>query len=203
MGKIGFGFATVALLFVGCQTITEKLPTGSTQPGNKVLTIAIPAIPGATPAPTPRPTPGPTPTPTPSPSPTPGAGACGAPEPGEVSRMNVKIHIRGANRYTLDSTPLVGPDGAYCRAIGFTDGRLFCPVRTEGSPDREACEEYVVGYADDTKRPGPTWTLNGALCNPKDCENHEDNQYLLYAYSGGRYEACAKNGVCGSVDVDR
>jgi hypothetical protein len=122
-----------------------------------------------------------------------------------VSRVNAKIHIRGPNRWTLDSTPLVGPDGDYCRKIGFTDGRLFCAVRTEGSPDRIACETYAVGKAKDTGRPGPTWYRDGRLCTgePSGCENHEDNQYLLYVYKGGLYKACTRSGVCGEVQADR
>ena len=108
--------------------------------------------------------------------------------------MNAKIHIRGPNRWTLDSTPLVGPDAEYCRKIGFTDGRSFCPVRTEGAPDRVACEEYAVGHAKDTGRPGPTWYRNGELCTGNDdCENHPDNQYLLWAYGSGPYKACTED----------
>jgi hypothetical protein len=119
--------------------------------------------------------------------------------------MNTKIHIRGANRWTLDTTPLVGPDGDYCRKIGYTDGRIFCPVRTEGARDRLACETYVVGRAKDTGRPGPTWYRDGHLCTgvASGCENHEDNQFLLYVYAGGLYQPCASNGVCGQVQADR
>ncbi len=210
MSKLGFGFAAAAVLLVGCHTITEELPTQATKttsPG--LLTIPIPAIPSATPAPTPKPTPAPTPTPTatptpaPSPTPTPVAGQCGQPVPPPVTQMGAKIHIKGPNMYTLDSTPLVGPDSAYCRQIGFTDGRSYCPVRAEGSPDRSACEEYAIGHAEDTGRPGPTWFFNGQLCNGKDCDNHPDNQYLLFAYSSGRYQPCTKDGVCGTVDVVR
>jgi hypothetical protein len=119
--------------------------------------------------------------------------------------MNTKIHIPGPNQYTLDTTPLVGPDKAYCLKIGFTDGRSMCPVRTEGSPDRSACEAYAIGSAEDTGRPGPTWYRNGKLCtgNTGDCDNHPDNQYLLFAWGSGYYEACTKDDVCGGVQVDR
>jgi len=118
--------------------------------------------------------------------------------------INVKVHIRGPNFWTLDSTPIVH-DREYCAKIGFTDGRVDCPVRQEGAPDRVACETYSVGVAADTGRPGPTWTRNGAYCTgePSDCENHEDNQYLLWAKGSGLYKACSKDGVCGSVQVDR
>ena len=106
---------------------------------------------------------------------------------------------------TLDTTPLVGPDAAYCKKIGFTDGRSYCPVRTEGSADRAACETYAIGKAKDTGRPGPTWYRNGKLCTGQstDCENHPDNQYLLWAFGDGLYEACTKDDVCGSEQVDR
>src|SRR5574340_917553 len=132
----------IAALLAGCHTITEELPTQPTKgPSRTVLTIPIPTIPGATPAPTPKPSPTPTPSPTatpgPTPTPTPTAGKCGAPLP-NVSRMNVKVHMRGPTRDTLDSTPIVGPDIDYCRQIGFDDGRSFCPVRPEGAPDRAA-----------------------------------------------------------------
>jgi len=218
--KVFGSVLTGAALLVGCHTITEELPTRpSEQPSSGVLTVTIPAIPlsnpkttptpATTPTPTPTatptpeasPSPAPEPTPTPEPDP-PDASGCGKPQPPDVSRMKAKIHLRGPRGYTLDSTPLVGPDGSYCAKIGFTDGRVYCPVRAEGAPDREACEAKVVGRAEDTGRAGPTWTRNGQLCKGDDCENHPDNQYLLIAYKPGMYEACAKNGVCGSVEVD-
>jgi hypothetical protein len=209
MNKAAYGFTVAALVLLGCHTITEELPTKPTKTtkagGTGVLTIPIPAIPGATPAPKPKPTPAPTATPTPAPTPTPAtgtSGTCGQPLP-VVTRMNGKIHIKGPNHYTLDSTPITGPDANYCRQIGFTDGRQFCPVRTEGSPDRRACEEYAIGYAEDTKRPGPTWYINGQLCDGVKCENHEDNQYLLYAIASGNYQACTKDDICVTIEVVR
>jgi hypothetical protein len=119
--------------------------------------------------------------------------------------MDAKVHIRGANAVTLDATPLVGPDAQYCKTIGFTDGRLFCAVRPEGNPQRSACELYAVGRAKDTRRAGPTWSLDGQFCvgSASGCENHPDNQYLLLAYRSGSYRACAENDVCGEVTVER
>lgn len=215
MNRIAYGMPAAAFLLIGCHTITEQSPTQptsptTTNPGSGILTVSIPAIPTSTPTPkpttpTPAPsaTPGPSPTPSPTPAP-PDASGCGNPLPPAISRMNVKVHIRGPNKWTLDSTPLVH-DGAYCAKVGFTDGRLDCPVRPEGAPDRVACETYAVGRAQDTGRPGPTWTRNGHLCTGAsgDCDNHEDNQYLLYAYGGGVYEACTEDDVCGNVVVDR
>ena len=132
------------------------------------------------------------------------ADGCGAPLPPAVSKVKIKIHLRGPNKYTLDSTPLVG-GSAYCKKIGFTDGRTKCPVRPEGHPERIACETYAVGRAQDTGRTGPTWTRNSSYCTDSNsgCENHPDNQYLLWAYEAGFYEACVKSGTCGSVEVDR
>jgi hypothetical protein len=213
MRTLACGLAT-ALVLVGCHSIKEELPTEPTQTptSSPVLTVAIPKITMDTPTPSPTPgaspkpspTPSPTPEPSPTPTPTPTAGKCGNPLPPAVTRMNTKIHLRGPSRYTLDTTPLVGPDVAYCKKIGFPD-RSICPVRPEGSADREACEAYAIGKAKDTGRPGPTWYRNGKLCTAKstDCENHPDNQYLLWAYGGGNYEACTKDDVCGGVQVDR
>jgi hypothetical protein len=209
MHKTGYGLIAAALVLAGCHTITEELPTQPTKTkvGTGTLTIPIPAIPGATPTPTPKPTPTPAPAPapeaTPTPTPAPGQnGTCGQPLP-VVTQMAGKVHIRGANMWTLDSTPLTGPDATYCRQVGFTDGRSYCPVRAEGTADRRACEEYAVGLADDTKRPGPTWYINGKLCDGTKCMNHEDNQYLLYAIAGGTYTACTKDDICVNVEVDR
>lgn len=162
-------------------------------------------------APAPQPTPTPTPGALPDdgdalPAP-PGGGSssCGAPNPPAVSRVNVKVHSQQADRAVLDATPLVGPDAAYCRAIGFTDGRSFCPVRTEGDSERQACETARVGRASDTGRFGPTWSANGRPCEGRgagaSCLNHPDNQYLAFAYGQGTFRACTASGVCGSLEV--
>jgi hypothetical protein len=128
-------------------------------------------------------------------------GTCAAPIPPPIARLNVKILFTQANRLVLDATPLVGPDGAYCREIGFTDGRLFCPVRPEGHPERLSCEALRVGSASDTGRTGPTWTANGRPCQGGGqgtyCVNHPDNQYLVYAYGTGTFRACVTGGACG------
>jgi hypothetical protein len=216
MSRLVYGMGLAALVLVGCHTITEELPTQPSEtpkaPASGILKVSIPALPAATPtpkpstAPTPTPAPGPTPTPAPAPTPTPqppGESGCGNPLPPPIFRMGAKIHIRGPNRYTLDVTPQVH-DQAYCEKIGFV-GRLDCPVRPEGAPDRLACEIYAIGYAADTGRPGPSWKRNGHYCTgaPDDCENHEENQFLLYAMGSGYYEACTDDGVCGGVQVDR
>ena len=213
MNRNHYGLAAAALVLVGCHTITEELPTAPSAspkaPTSGVLKVSIPSIPTATPTPKPTPTPGPgpgpTPAPTPTPTPGPGAGGCGNPLPPPLWHINTKVHMRGPNRWTLDSTPIVH-DREYCAQIGFTDGRIDCPVRIEGTADREACEAYALGGpALDTGRSGPTWTRNGNHCtgNDGDCANHPDNQFLLFAYGGGRYQACSRNGVCGTVQVDR
>lgn len=212
MKSIACGVMAATVLLIGCHTITEDLPTQPTKtPGAGVLTIPIPPIAG-TPAPTPKPTPNPTPnpnptpTPTPEPTPPPGASGCGNPLPPAVSRVKTKVHQKGGSRWLLDTTPLVGPDPTYCRKIGFTDGRQYCPVRPEGAADRSACEAYAVGRAKDTGRSGPTWYRNGTqLCTGEasGCENVDVNQYQLWVYSSGRYDACTRDNVCGGVDVER
>lgn len=140
----------------------------------------------------------------------PSGSGCGKPYPEPIHHFNAKVHQKGPEFHTLDSTPIVGPDANYCVAIGYTDGRVWCPVRAEGSRDREACEAWRVGKAQDTGRDGPTWRYGqgdaGELCRGlavNGCENHPDNQYKLLAARRGFYVACARNGACGEVYVDR
>jgi hypothetical protein len=144
------------------------------------------------------------PIPRPADAPPVGSG-CGWPYPPPVSKMNVKVHLTATDFDTLDATPLVGHDQAYCRAIGYTDNRGHCPVRPEGHPEREACETWAVGAARDTGRIGPTWTNpTGGYCTTRadsGCVS-ADNQYNLWAYWPGKYKACAANGACGTVDVN-
>jgi hypothetical protein len=119
-----------------------------------------------------------------------------------VTRFNCKVHIKGPEYYTLDSTPIVGHDAEYCASIGYTDGRSLCPVRPEGAPDREACEAWRVGKAQDTGRPGPTWRKqDGSFCTgpASGCQNHPDTQYSLWTYVGGTYVVSAENGASCSV----
>jgi hypothetical protein len=133
----------------------------------------------------------------------PAGSGCGAPYPAEISRMNCKVHLFASDVHTLDSTPIVGHDQAYCAAIGFTDGRSLCAVRPEDSSERVPCETWRVGYARDTGRPGPTWTVNGQFCTGKasGCENHPTNQYGLLVYARGSYQVCAQTGSCCTVEV--
>jgi hypothetical protein len=135
----------------------------------------------------------------------PQGSGCGVPYPPPISRIKVYFHLKGQEYDTLDATPLVGHDVVYCASIGFTDGRSLCPVRPEGHPEREACETWAVGRAEDTNRPGPTWTNgDGAYCTGGDssCRNAE-NQYQLWVSKSGTYTACAANKACGSTDVRR
>ncbi len=156
---------------------------------------------GTTPTPGVTPTPTPVPTPTPTPSP---VTHC-SPLPPPVTRWNVKLSYKNPNYWIVDSTPLVGPSVEYCAAIGFTDGRSICPVRQEGDPLRPDCEAYAVGNARDTGRPGPTWTLDGHLCTgpSSGCQNSDINQFEVWAYNGGLYEACATNYACGDLQLEK
>lgn len=219
-GRVARGFSTraaVTLLAASClvgaacslpeDTPTEPDPVQSVAPAPTAdpnpNPLPSPVI-GA-PAPKATPTPEPTASPTPEPTtPAEGSSECGSPTPPPLSSLNVKVHLRLENAWVLDSTPLVGPDAAYCAKVGFPD-RAVCPVRPEGHPERSACELYVTGRAVDTGRPGPTWYRGGSLCTgtASGCANHGENQYLLVAYGSGSYRACGRNGVCGEVDVAR
>ena len=77
----------------------------------------------------------------PTPPPT---SACVNPPAQPVNSCAVKEHTKGPIWTTIDSTFKVH-DAAYCAAIGFTDGRIDCPVRQEGDPLRATCEAEVVG----------------------------------------------------------
>jgi hypothetical protein len=135
-------------------------------------------------------------------TPPPGSG-CHAPYPPPVTRILCNVQGRSPEFDTLDSTPLVGPDTAYCAAIGYTDGRSWCPVRMPGDPERVACEVWRIGTAKDTGRPGPTWTKgDGSYCTGlqgNGCQNSPDNQFQLQVYAGGPYVAAAANGVSCTV----
>jgi hypothetical protein len=135
----------------------------------------------------------------------PAGSGCGAPYPPPISRMSCKLHFEGGEYATLDSTAIVGHDLAYCATVGFTDGRSLCPVRPETSPERVPCETWRVGYAQDTGRPGPTWTVGGKFCTGKGsgCENHPTNQHQLLVYASGSYQVCAQTGSCCTVEVER
>jgi hypothetical protein len=89
----------------------------------------------------------------------------------------------------------------FCRAIGYTDGRRFCPPRTEGGPDAQAeirvCNEQTVG-------PMPTWPKwfwNGVEVPLEGLEGvvHHENPYNLLVRPAlhGTAQACGQNGVCG------
>jgi hypothetical protein len=126
----------------------------------------------------------PPPTPTPIPTPT--------PDP----------DIPAPEYWTLDSTPLVGPDAGYCAEIGYTDFRSICPVRQDQSPERKTCEAWVMGRAKDTGTPGPTWYWKWEqYCTDleKDgCEHDETNPYSLHVLKPGWYQAChVDKDICG------
>jgi hypothetical protein len=124
---------------------------------------------------------------------------CGRPYPPPVTRFQCKEFIPGRDYSVLDATPMVGPDTPYCTSIGFTDGRSICSVRPEGAEDRLACENWRVGKAKDTGRPGPTWTKgDGTYCTGPEsgCENVPENQYQLIVYRrSGTYVVRAENGA--------
>jgi hypothetical protein len=139
----------------------------------------------------------------------PAGSGCGMPYPPPVNRFRVHVYVQNTDTTTLDSTPLV-VDPIYCGQIGYT-GRVECPIRLEGSPERVPCETWAVGYAQDTGRAGPTWTHHtdenpdGVLCTGKEsgCTNHPSNQYQVNVYAPGWYRATGRNGANGSFYVER
>ena len=202
------GFAlTVAFAAGACKAVREELPTQSQSPEEVAGVPLIPVPPTPSPVPTDAP-----------PLPAEGdddeaseggragediSGTCNDPVPPQISRVNVKVLSTRPSRVILDATPLVGPNGDYCAQIGYTDGRSFCAVRPPGHPERAACEALRVGSASDTGRVGPTWSAGGQGCRGEagstSCENHPDNQYLVFAWGSGRVRACVAGGTCGQV----
>jgi hypothetical protein len=201
-------FLLVAIvLAAACSNARQEAPTWPDTGGRDAASL-IPE------APTPTPTPTPTPIPDePFPDRTGGggngvgetAGSCGAPTPPPITRLRVNVLHSYPGGAFLDATPLVGPDGAYCQSVGFTDGRLYCAVRPDGAPDRLACEALGVGRAADTGRIGPTWSVEGRPCHGQtggtSCGNHPDNQFLLLTWGSGTFRACTAAGICTDRDL--
>ncbi len=162
---------------------------------------------------TPVPTPIATPVPTPTPTPQPGVGippessGCGQPYPPPLSEIRMKIHVKAPEFWTLDATPIVGPNLEYCAAIGYWDGRDRCPVRLEGDPQRKPCEAWILGNAEDTAKPGPTWSRDWeywcTTFEESGCQHNPDNPLSLFIQKGGHYQACRGEDVCGNLLVDR
>lgn len=139
--------------------------------------------------------------------PPPGSG-CGRPYPPPINKMSMTIALRSGGIWTLDATPVVGPDHLYCAAVGYTDGRSVCQVRAQGNTafdDRQACELWRVGIAADTHKEGPTWTHDGDYCAGPDtgCQ-HNDNPFQIEVDQGGGgvYEVCTDTDVCNHMTVD-
>jgi hypothetical protein len=202
------GLALIVAAGAGaCKTVREELPTQPEDPETVANGSLIPAAPTATPTPDPARV-----EPLPAPPGSGGGGggggdtsaSCGLPAPPQITRVNVRIHIRRPARTILDATPIVGPDVDYCRQIGYTDGRSLCPVRPPGHPERAACEAATVGLSD-TGRTGPTWSADGRPCGSQTsgahCENHPDNQYFVFAYGSGTFRACVAGGACGKIEL--
>lgn len=194
-----------------------RMPNGALSAllvGAVVLSATLVACGGAaspTAVPTPAPTPTPVPTATPGADVPPAGSACGLPYPPPITRLSVKIHLKDNDYWTIDSTPLVGPDGEYCYAVGFTDGRTICPLRPEGAQDRAACELWRGGVAKDGT-PGPTWTHTDSktgretVCSSAPdapCDHHPNGAYTAKAFRGGLYKVCTEAGACAQIDVDR
>lgn len=132
---------------------------------------------------------------------------CGEPIPPPISRFGVRVELRNGGVWTLDSTPQIRDNPAYCAALGYTDGRSFCPVRPENTMERVPCEGWRVGIAKDTGLLGPTWTRDQVFCTgPKSgCDNDPHNQFHLLVYESDgathTYAACTDVGFCGTLDL--
>jgi hypothetical protein len=159
--------------------------------------------------PTPIATPTPAPTPTPDPNIPPVGSGCGQPYPPPITRFKIGVMYKLPEYFTVDATPLVGPDVKYCLSVGFSDGRSICPIRIEGAADREACELWRSGTAKDTGKPGPTWTVTDkstgvtSYCSGADAPCEHAGPFTVHAFKGGKYEICTEAGACADIEVER
>ncbi len=146
------------------------------------------------------------PAPRPEGAPPVGSG-CGRPFPPPIRKFACRTHLNAGDHHVIDSTPQVA-DSNYCRSIGYTDGRGLCAVRMEGAPDREACEDWIVGIAKDTHEYGPTWTRvsDGSFCTGRasGCVRSPTSKYQLWVYEHGYYQVSStKGGKTCQAYVDR
>ena len=146
MNRFVYGLAVAALVLVGCHTITEELPTQPTDttpkaPASGVLKVTIPVLPARLRHPAPSRTRRRRPA---RPDAAPGADRPAASGGhGRLRQAAAPAHLQHGRQdphprpepWTLDVTPQVH-DLEYCTKIGFVNGRIDCPVRTEGAPDR-------------------------------------------------------------------
>ncbi|KKM64207.1 hypothetical protein LCGC14_1503690 [marine sediment metagenome] len=114
---------------------------------------------------------------------------CGSPAPPPIVKAKVKVHQREP-QWTADGVFLV-QGAAYC-ANWWTDGRVRCPVRPNGHPERAACELEAVGGL-------PVWSTTKGTCWVM------DNPYLYRCRPdavGGTVRMCDVAGrVCASIGV--
>ena len=98
----------------------------------------------------------PQPTPVPVPPPV-SVDGCSPPLP-PMAKLKMVVHCN--SRGKCDLTPKVVKACDYCESIGMGEIggtlRCGCPVRNEGSIERSACEQFVLGGGD------PRWFCNGA-----------------------------------------
>ena len=208
MKTLAYGLAA-ALVLVGCHTITEELPTQPTKtPGSGILTVPIPKIPGATP--------------TPNADAEAFADAHGRPDARADAHARGRREVRhpaAASRPQDEhqdppqgSGPLHPRHHALSSRTPTTAGKVGFPDAQHlpgpaGGRRRTASRARRTRSATRSTRggPGPTWYKERQAVHGQsnDCENHPDNQYLLWAYGDGYYQACTEDDVCGGVQVDR
>jgi hypothetical protein len=149
-------------------------------------------------------------TPTPSPTSTPIAQC--VPTPPSIHGLRIQILVDSGFKKVLVSRPIVGPDAAYCAA--YSTGGQYCPTAPEGDPRAVPCDLLVMGKATDTGRPGPTWSWSNSragtppyrACFPvgsgggqQGCENHPDNQFLVFVRGTGTALACTYGSDVGET----
>lgn len=178
--KIGQGplVVVLGLLLAGCAGTLWYPWARPLLPGNPVG----PPVPTPTPI-LPTPTPEPTPTPVPPPPPPPLGENCPP-----LAAIKVAWIGGTATGTVLDATPLTSRE--FC--TGIFQGRMFCPLGVENTPERVHCEARRIGGA------GPIWMRECEGGDDIGCVVVQGNRYLAKVRGPGPFRACsAVEPVCG------
>jgi hypothetical protein len=120
----------------------------------------------------------------------PPGGECVDPDP-----TGLETRFKGKKHHQDIDTVYQVKSFDYCTEAGFT-ARTWCPLRNEGDPDREVCEEQEIGEQQ--------WWCDGVLLDPCVEGVNEDacvRENRAMARCHGHAKFCTEDGAtCGEMD---
>ncbi len=122
--------------------------------------------------------------------------------PPAVSKVKAKVHIKGANKYTLDATPLVGAASTARRSASPTGESGARSVR-KGTRSATRARPMPWARQRTTAAPAPPGPATPATARATPARITRTTSTCCGPTRSGFYEACVKDGTCGSVDVSR